>query len=116
MLPLLLRRSAKMCQLVFSLTCCLHFTVASSAFGASHFRSHLCVCFRCGLIIRTYPLGKLVDGLQHLDLSPCCHPSYRALTFTLVGLSPTEHTSLGWTHTRTCGTTAYGSRKIRQVS
>ena len=27
-----------------------------------------------------------------------CHPSYRALTFTLAGLSPAEHTSLRWTH------------------
>src|ERR1700752_2097766 len=25
-----------------------------------------------------------------------CHPNYRALTFTLAGLSPAEHTSLSW--------------------
>ena len=109
MLPLPLRRSTMMYQLVFILVYCLHFTVASSAFGAFHFRSHLCVRFRCGLIIRSYPLGKFVDRLQHIDFSPCCYPSYRALTFTLVGLSPTEHTSLTWTHNRTCAIYAYGS-------
>src|ERR1700739_1213788 len=25
-----------------------------------------------------------------------CHPNYRALTFTLAGLSPAEHTRLSW--------------------
>ena len=25
-----------------------------------------------------------------------CHPNYRALTLTLAGLSPAEHTSLSW--------------------
>src|SRR4029077_10160531 len=28
-----------------------------------------------------------------------CHPNYRALTFTLAGLSPAEHTSLSWLQT-----------------
>ncbi|MFP3023979.1 MAG: hypothetical protein ACEY3K_14285, partial [Wolbachia sp.] len=29
---------------------------------------------------------------------PYCYPSYRTPTFILVGLSPTEHTYLFWTH------------------
>jgi hypothetical protein len=29
-----------------------------------------------------------------------CHPNYRALTFTLAGLSPAEHTSLSWLQRR----------------
>jgi hypothetical protein len=33
----------------------------------------------------------------------------RLLTFASVGLSPTEHASLRWTHNRTCGFPAYGS-------
>ena len=32
----------------------------------------------------------------------------RLLTFTSVGLSPTEHTSLSWTHFRTAGFPRYG--------
>ena len=50
-----------------------------------HFRGHLCVRFCCGLIIRSYPIGKCVGRLQHLGFPPCCYPSYRVLTPTLVG-------------------------------
>lgn len=50
-----------------------------------HFRGHFCVRFRCGLITRSYPCGKCVGRLQHLGFPPCCYPSYRVLTFTLVG-------------------------------
>jgi len=39
---------------------------------------------------RCYPKGNLVGGLRHLGFSPCRHPSYRALTFPLAGLSPAE--------------------------
>ena len=41
------------------------------------------------------------------------HPAIQAtelLTFTLAGLTPAEHTSLSWTHNRTCGFPASGSR------
>jgi hypothetical protein len=50
------------------------------------FRSHLCVHFHYGLISRTYPIDKFVGRLQHLGFPPCCYPSYRKLTFVLVGL------------------------------
>src|SRR5215472_603362 len=33
-----------------------------------------------------------VDRLQKFGFPPLCYPSYKALTFTLVGLSPTKHT------------------------
>lgn len=79
-----------MFQSVFIYTCCLRSTVANSALGITHFRGHLCVCFRCGLMTRCYPKGNLVGGLRHLGFSPCRHPSYRALTFPLAGLSPAE--------------------------
>src|SRR5208283_2679954 len=39
-----------------------------------------------------------VDGLQVLGFPPPCHPSYKALAFTLTGLSPAERASLCWTH------------------
>ena len=36
--------------------------------------------------------------LHALRFPPACDPSYRALTFTLTGLLPAEHTSLLWTY------------------
>ena len=44
-----------------------------------------------------------VDRFRKFDFSPLRYPSYKVLTFTLVGLSPTEHTSFSWTHFRTAG-------------
>src|SRR5262249_38386591 len=41
---------------------------------------------------------------------PFRYPNYGALTSTPAGLSPAEHASLHWTHNRTCGATASGSR------
>ncbi len=49
-----------------------------------------------------------VDGLQRLGFSPRCHPSYRAPALTLVGLLPTEHTRLTWTHNRAYGFPIHG--------
>ena len=40
-----------------------------------------------------------VNGLQELSLPPSCHSSYGAWTLTPVGLAPTDHASLRWTHT-----------------
>ena len=40
------------------------------------------------------------------------HPAIQAtglLTLAPAGLTPAEHTSLHWTHNRTCGFPAYGS-------
>jgi hypothetical protein len=44
-----------------------------------------------------------VDRFRKFGFSPLRYPSYKVLTFTLVGLSPTEHTSFSWTHFRTVG-------------
>jgi len=38
-------------------------------------------------------------GFRNLSFLPSCYSSYRALTFTLVGLTPTDHASFRWTHT-----------------
>src|SRR5262245_12163587 len=77
------------------------FTVAGSASGAPHFRGHLCVRLRYGLETRPHPTDEAVERLQKVGFPSPCSPSYRALAFPLVGLPPTEHASLSWTHNRT---------------
>ena len=49
-----------------------------------------------------------VDRFRKFGFSPLRYPSYKVLTFTLMGLSPTEHTSFSWTHFRTAGFPQYG--------
>ena len=49
-----------------------------------------------------------VDRFRKFDFSPLRYPSYKVLTFTLVGLSPTEHTSFSWTHFRRADFLRYG--------
>jgi hypothetical protein len=78
------------------------FTVAGSASGSSHFRGHLCVRLRYGLETCPHPKDEAVERLQKVGFPSPCSPSDRALTFPLVGFPPTEHTSLRWTHNRTC--------------
>src|SRR6516162_7691418 len=43
-----------------------------------------------------------VDGLQGFGLPPPCRPATGLLTVTPVGLAPTEHVSLSWTHSLQC--------------
>ena len=43
-----------------------------------------------------------VDGLQGFGLPPPCRPATGLLTVTPVGLAPTEHVSLSWTHNLEC--------------
>ena len=38
-------------------------------------------------------------GFRMLSFLPSCYSSYGAWTFTPVGLAPTDHASLRWTHT-----------------
>src|SRR3954447_26139997 len=40
-------------------------TVAGSASGATHFRGHLSFTFVTARTTRTYPAGRVVEGLQH---------------------------------------------------
>jgi hypothetical protein len=49
-----------------------------------------------------------VNRFRKFDFSPLRYPSYKVLTFALVGLSPTEHTSFSWTHFRTVSFPQYG--------
>ena len=86
---------------VFVCPSCLRPPVAGSASGSSHFRGHLCVHSRYGLVIRSHPFDGCVDRLQDFGFPPPCYPSYRALALTLAGLPPAEQTSLRWTHNRT---------------
>jgi hypothetical protein len=41
-------------------------------------------------------MGFRTSSLWFPAIPLSCHPNYRALTFTLAGLSPAEHTSLSW--------------------
>ncbi len=76
--------------------------------GASDFRGHLCdlLSFRPN---DSLPSQRwFVDGLQGFGLPPPCRPATGLLTFTPVGLSPTERASFSWAHFRTSGFPQYG--------
>ena len=62
--------------------------------GHIPFRGHLCVRLRYGLGTRRHPNGDAVDGLQDIGFPPPCHPSYRAWTLALAGLSPAGRADL----------------------
>ena len=47
---------------------------------------------------RSPSFDGFVDRLSGFGFLPPDYPSYRVLTFTLVGLLPTEYASLRWTH------------------
>src|SRR6516162_5717976 len=53
-------------------------TVVGSAPGYTHFRGHLRVRSRYGLVIRDHPSDGVVDRLQSLGFPPLCYPSYEA--------------------------------------
>src|SRR5438270_13467798 len=53
-------------------------TVAGSASGATHFRGHLSFTFVTARTTRTYPTGRVVEGLQAIGFPPACPPSYGA--------------------------------------
>jgi len=65
-------------QPVFGCPCCLRPQDAGSASGAPHFRGHLCVYFRYGLVTRCHPSDDFVDRLQSFGFPPPCYPSYGA--------------------------------------
>jgi hypothetical protein len=89
--------------------CCLRPWVAGSASGASHFRGHLCVHSRYGLVTRSPSrggLGRWASG-QSVSLLPAIQAT-GLLALAPVGLTPTERASLGWTHNPACGSPAPG--------
>jgi len=96
------RRSDSPYQPDYGASCCLRPTVAGSASGATHFRGHLCVHFRCGPVTRTILKMCLSMGFRSLiSLLPAIQAT-RLLVLTWVGLVPTERASLRWTHNSTC--------------
>jgi hypothetical protein len=82
--------------------CCLRLHGCRLGLRGYHFRGHLCVRLRYGLETRPHPTDEAVERLQRVGFPSPCAPSYRALAFPLVGLPPTEHASLCWTHNRAC--------------
>lgn len=94
----------------FGCPCCLRPSVAGSAFGAFHFRGHIRVHFRYGPVTRTFPSEDLSIGFRaSVSLLPAIQAT-GLLISAPAGLSPAEHASPRWTHNRTCGFPASGSR------
>ena len=108
-LPLPPRRSDGSSQPGYGPSCCLRLSVAGSTSECPPFRGHIRVRLRYGPVTCCHPEDGLVDGLQRFGFPPPCHPSYKALAFTLAGLTPAERVRLRWTHNRTGGFTASGS-------
>jgi hypothetical protein len=63
--------------------------------SVSRLRLHSLVAARC---LAHHPFDGFVDRFSGFGFPPPDYPSYRVLTFTLVGLFPTECASLRWTH------------------
>ena len=53
-------------------------------------------------------------GVRSFGFPPVCNPSYGALTFTPVGLTPTEHASLCWTHSVPITSSPLRHKDLRQ--
>ena len=86
-------------QSVCARPCCLHRWKEGSASGVLAFRGHLWVHFCYGPVTCSPSQGWLCRLASSASFPPHgCNPSCGALTFTPVGLSPTEHASLDWTH------------------
>src|SRR6516164_7410047 len=60
-------------------------------------------CVHCyySPVTRDLPWEDLVDRLRRFCFHPLRYPNYGALTSIPAGLSPAEHASLHWTHSRT---------------
>ena len=84
---------------VFVCLYCLGLQIAGSASRVFRLRGHLCVYFRYGLVTCSSPFTVTLSiGFRDLvTLLPAIQAT-GLLAFTLTGLSPVEHTSLGWTH------------------
>src|SRR5881628_549658 len=77
-------------------------TVAGSASGATHFRGHLAFTFVTARELALIPRMRLSRGFRLLVTLRPALPATGSPTLTPAGLSPAEHTSLSWTHNRTC--------------
>jgi hypothetical protein len=82
-----------------ALSCCLRPEREGSASGIILYRGHHWVHLRCGPVTRSPSRGWLCRSASSVSFPPRMRPKLRRfLTFPPVGLSPTEHASLSWTH------------------
>src|SRR5262249_3441762 len=80
-------------------SCCLHPEPEGSASGIFFCRGHHWVHLRCGPVTRSPSRRWLRRSASSVSFPPRMRPKLRRfLTFPPVGLSPTEHASLSWTH------------------
>src|SRR5207248_6081917 len=81
--------------------CCLRLKSAGSAFRARIFEVTMgSLTLRPGDSLTIHKMALSI-GFRIFSFLPSCYSSYGALTFTPVGLPPTVHASLRWTHTLT---------------
>ena len=97
-LPLPPRRSDITRRSVCAIPCCLRPTTEGSAFGLFSVEATRGFTFVAARSLAHHPQDGFVDWLHPLRFLRGCNPSYGALTLTPVGLSPTEHASLRWSH------------------
>jgi hypothetical protein len=97
-LPLPPRRSDMTRRSVCAILCCLRPTTEGSAFGLFSVEATRGFTFVAARSLAHHPQDGFVDWLHPLRFLRGCNPSYGALTLTPVGLSPTEHASLRWSH------------------
>jgi hypothetical protein len=83
------RQSVSPPQSVCSDPYCLHPRTVSSAPGFKVFEVTYAFTFVTARRLAHHPMDGFVDRLHALRFLRACDPSYKALTFTLVGLSPT---------------------------
>jgi hypothetical protein len=93
------RRSGKLSRSAHSLSCCLRPGAGGSASGSNFYRGHHWVHVRCGPVTRSPSSRWLRRSASSVSFPPRMRPKLRRfLTFPPVGLTPTEHASLSWTH------------------
>ena len=94
----------------FDTPCCLRPTEAGSALGSRPFEATSACTFVTARRLVVSPRETLSIGFRTLVSR---HPAIRTtgrLTFAPAGLSPAEHTSLYWTHSRTARFPGSGSK------
>ena len=93
------RRNGKPPRSARGLSCCLRPEGEGSASGINFCRGHHWVHLRCGPVTRSPSRRWLCRSASSVSFPPRMRPKLRRfLTFPPVGLSPTEHASLSWTH------------------
>src|SRR6266849_5952493 len=93
------RRSDRPPRSARGLSCCLRPEAEGSASGILFCRGHHWVHLRCGPVTRSPSQRWLRRSASSASFPPRMRPKLRRfLTLPPVGLSPTEHASLSWTH------------------